>query len=474
MKKIISIALIMCLFGTSVMAQSKTAYLMDGYNYRHELNPAASPYRGYVNLLGHYAIGVNSNLSATQFLYPSADGNELYTFLHPNVSTTDFLNSLNKSNMLNVNADIDVLGFGFYAGRGYVSFDTKLHVGLNANLPKEFFAFLKKGMDSDHTVYDIRNLNVSASAYASAGLGYAYDIFDNLRVGVKAKYLVGIAGLNANIDQMRIDMSSNGWAINTQATMNAYGYGIHPTTGTTDEEGNEVATDYITGITFNEEEIAPAGKGFAFDVGVTYSPIKNLNVSAALTNIGGITWDANAVVNAQSTGEVAFSGLELDMEATGEDAIGELTEDLTDGMMNMIQFVESNKQEKKYQKLDSRFLLAADYAVWKDRINAGLIYTLDNTAYGHFNELTAAANISLLQDIQLSGSYTLFSDYGRSFGLALNFCSLLYISWDHILMNFSPQYIPLDVLSTQVEVGLRIPIGKYKKRELPKLFYFSE
>ena len=96
MKKIISLAIVCCLFATSALAQSKTAYFMDGYNYRHELNPAASPYRGYINLLGHNAIGVNSNLSATQFLYPNADGSALYTIEQPEVSASAFLNKVQE------------------------------------------------------------------------------------------------------------------------------------------------------------------------------------------------------------------------------------------------------------------------------------------------------------------------------------------------------------------------------------------
>ncbi|MBO7182575.1 MAG: hypothetical protein J6V49_00425, partial [Bacteroidales bacterium] len=169
----------------------------------------------------------------------------------------------------------------------------------------------------------------------------------------------------------------------------------------------------------------------------------------------------------------AFSGLTLDLEASGEDAIAQLGEDISNNLINMIQFKQIAQQGAAVQKLDSRLLLAADYKPFRG-LNAGLIYTLENTAYGQFDELTASANISLLKDLQLAGSYTLFSDYGRSFGFALNFCSLIYLSWDHILTHFSPQFVPLDVLSTQFEVGLRLPIGKYKKRDLPKLLYFGK
>ncbi len=477
MKKILSIALILGLFSTSILAQSKTAYFMDGYNYKHEINPALSPYRGYINLLGHYSVGINSNISATQFLYPSETSNELYTFLHPEVDADQFLNSLNDNNILNFNTGIDILGFGFHAGRGYFSFDTKLKVDFGTNLPKEFFAFLKRGMVEDPSIYDIRNFNISAKAYASVGIGYAYDIFDNLRVGVKAKYLVGLAGANANIDQMRIQMSSDTWDINTAATMTAFGYGLEATTGTTDEAGNTVPTDYITGFKFNTSELKPAGSGYAFDFGISYSPIKNLTISAAMTDIGGLTWAQESVTQAKSAGEVHYGGFELDNGAVngeGEDILGNLTEELTEGMMNMIQFKEVSATEGFYQKLDSRLALGAEYSVWKNRISAGMLYTRDFTQFGQYNELLLSANLRLLKALQVSGSYSLVSDYGKSFGAAICLGNMIYLSWDHVLMNLSPQYMPLDVLSTQVELGVRLPLGKHKKKDLPKLLYFGK
>lgn len=474
MKKILSIALILGLFGMSVMAQSKTSYFMDGYNYKHDLNPALSPYRGYFNLMGHYAIGINSNLSATQFLYPSSTSDELYTFLHPEVSANQFLNSLNDNNILSLDTDIDVLGFGFYIGRGFFSFDTKLQVDFCTNLPKEFFSFLKQGMNGSNTVYDIRNFNISSKVYASAGIGYAYDIFDNLRVGVKAKYLVAAAGLDANIDQMQIKMSDQGWAINTQATLTAQGYGLETVYGNDTEDQN--TPDYITGIEFDPEQLKPAGSGFAFDFGINYSPIKNLNISAALTNVGSIKWEQGSVTKAQSAGEVSYGGFELDVnEGVSEESINNLTEELTNGMMNMIQFREVPVSGSgNTQRLDSRFLIGAEYSTWNNGLSAGMLYTCDNTAYGRFNEVLASINLRPFKALQLSGSYTLYSDYGSSFGASLSLLNILYLSWDHILTNFSPQFVPLDVLSTQVEIGLRLPLGKYRKRDLDKLLYFGK
>ncbi len=469
MKRYISVALTVILFATGAWAQSKSAYFMDGYNYRHDLNPAMSPYRGYINLLGHYAVNVNSNLSVPQLFFPSQDG-ELLSFLHPDVAADQFLDGLSDNNILNLNTGIDVLGFGFNSGRSYFSFDTKLNVAVSSNLPKTFFAFLKKGMDSDHTVYDIRNLNVSATAYASAGIGYAYQLLDNLRLGVKGRYLLGLAGASANIDQMLIDMSGSGWNIQTQASLNAYCPAVNFKYGE-DGTGNAI-DDYITGLAFDMESLRPAGHGLAFDLGVEYSPIKNLSLSLAVTNLGGIKWNEDACYQASSTGEVSFSGIELELnkstdetgaEAGGEESTGDMFKQLSDDMLKMIQFRKNEIQESQIQRLDSRFLAGIQYGIFNNRLSAGLLYTLDHTAYGDFNELIASANIGLLKDLQLSGSYTLLSDYGRAFGLALNLGSLLYISWDHILTDFSPQYIPLNTLTTQVEVGLRIPFGKPKK-----------
>ena len=135
MKRYISVALTVILFATGAWAQSKSAYFMDGYNYRHDLNPAMSPYRGYINLLGHYAVNVNSNLSVPQLFFPSQDG-ELLSFLHPDVAADQFLDGLSDNNILNLNTGIDVLGFGFNSGRSYFSFDTKLNVAVSRTCPK--------------------------------------------------------------------------------------------------------------------------------------------------------------------------------------------------------------------------------------------------------------------------------------------------------------------------------------------------
>lgn len=66
----------------------RSAYFLPGYNFRHELNPALAPERGYVAIpaLGGLNIGLNSNIGLSTFLYP-VGGGRLTTFMSPTVGT---------------------------------------------------------------------------------------------------------------------------------------------------------------------------------------------------------------------------------------------------------------------------------------------------------------------------------------------------------------------------------------------------
>lgn len=102
MKRIFCIAAVAISFCTAVSAQHnlRTGYFLDGYAYRHKLNPAFAGDRGYVAIpaAGYLTAGVESNLTLSTLLYPTGNGT-LTTFLNPSVSAEEFLSRIrnNKS-----------------------------------------------------------------------------------------------------------------------------------------------------------------------------------------------------------------------------------------------------------------------------------------------------------------------------------------------------------------------------------------
>ncbi|MDE6527310.1 MAG: hypothetical protein K2L75_08645, partial [Muribaculaceae bacterium] len=81
----------------------RSAYFLDGYSYRHELNPAFMGERNYVSIpmLGNYDISLFSNVGVNTFLYKYNEPDSKYkltTFMSPTVSADEFLGKLNKNN----------------------------------------------------------------------------------------------------------------------------------------------------------------------------------------------------------------------------------------------------------------------------------------------------------------------------------------------------------------------------------------
>ena len=89
MKRIFCIVLAALALGLSATAQHnfRTGYFLDGYAYKHKLNPAFGNDRGYfaIPVAGFATVGVETNLSLSTLLYPTEDGN-FTTFLSQDVS----------------------------------------------------------------------------------------------------------------------------------------------------------------------------------------------------------------------------------------------------------------------------------------------------------------------------------------------------------------------------------------------------
>lgn len=109
----------------SVSAQNalRTGYFLEGYTYRHMLNPAFAPERSYVAFpaLGNINLNLTSNVGLSTFLYPTKNG-ELTTFMSPDVKASKFLGKLKSVNHIDQNLDLMILSFGFRGFGGYNTF----------------------------------------------------------------------------------------------------------------------------------------------------------------------------------------------------------------------------------------------------------------------------------------------------------------------------------------------------------------
>ena len=165
-RKNIALAAFMLVMPLILGAQTlKGSYFLDNSINRHRMNPAFAPRANYVQIpaVGNLPAGAMSNLDIPTFLYPMDGG--LATFLHPSVSVEQFDKALPKYPHLDAEVSANLVNFGFYTKRkSFWTFDVAVNAGLDVDLPRDLFMFLKKGTGTEGETFNIAKVNAYATA----------------------------------------------------------------------------------------------------------------------------------------------------------------------------------------------------------------------------------------------------------------------------------------------------------------------
>lgn len=258
------------------MAQGlNTGYFIDGYTFRHNLNPAYGNDQNYVSIpaLGNIQVRTQGNFGLGDVLFDNPrygidSDKKKTTFMNPYIADGEALKGFaSGNNRINADVDITLLSAGFKAWGGYntISLDARTNVGLS--LPYELFAFAK---NTGNQSYDIGDIHAHAQSFVQLALGHSRQIDDRLRVGAKMKLLFGVARADAEIKDLRADLSGpDKWTMTGQAMANVSMKGF-----TYKEEQKEYKVDgQGTYRRVNDVDVDGAGLGgfgMAFDFGATY------------------------------------------------------------------------------------------------------------------------------------------------------------------------------------------------------------
>ncbi len=462
MKKYIAI-LIIGLFLLPFIGQSqgtKSTYFIEGAPYNHQNNPAFYNDLNYFGIgISNFNIGTKSNIGLKKFIFPydDPDGNKsLTTFLSPSVSADDFLNGLEDNNFFNFNLSENILGFGFRGFGGFNTFDVNIKSNTYLNLPYDLFNFLKNGANSSEgSEYQMGNLRMMSTNYAEVAFGHSRRFIDKLTVGAKIKVLVGLAAIDANLEQMDISMSVEEWSIESNGYLRVAG------------TGPEFVTDSENAIeNFELNSPGPGGFGAAIDLGASYEVIDGLTVSAAILDLGSIAW-SNTISGVTDNEKITFNGFDdivlASSDETTEGGIGEQGDQLQDDLMNMANFYDDGTVSDFSTSLNPTVNLGAEYVIpYVKQISVGLLFSSQTNEFYTNNETRFFANISASKWFDISANYAL-TTLGNSYGWVLNFHPKgvnLFLGSDFMVTDVTPQYIPLNNINSNVFFGLNFAIGK--------------
>lgn len=434
----------------------RTSYFMEGATNRVQLNPALQPTRGYFNVpvVGMFNVSATSNSLGTQDIIDIIDSDDDF------LNNTQLFDQLKADNRLNVSLNTDVLSFGFYKGKGFWTFNVGLRTDVNASIPKSMFEYMRD-MDSEEfqwegQQFDIRNQQLSINAYTEVGLGYSRTITDRLTVGGRLKFLAGVGNMNLDIKQMSIysnipddwsnipsgDIDKYRASIKTDARLESSFKGMELSYSQEPGRGDE-----IEDMEFDNFGIG--GYGGAIDLGATYRLFNNLTLSAAILDLGFISWSKDATIVATANRDQTFNKDNYEEFET-------LTQD-GDILLNYdLMGLKEEESKSRTTSLAPTLVLGGEYAILNNKVAFGVLSTTRFNPNRTDSELTLSANYRPKSWFNTALSYSMIQSLGKSFGLAVKLGPLM-VGTDYMFLGSNSK-------SVNAYLGLSFPLGAKKKK----------
>ena len=463
--KAIIFAAALATYSTNAAAQTlNTAYFTDGYIMRHTMNPAYGGEQSYVSVpaLGNINASVQGNFGVKDVimknpLYGMPGEKRLTTFLNPNISIADAMSGFSSGqNKLIQDLNIAILSAGFKAFGGYNTVEINVKETSGVSLPYELMEFAKNIGNNNYAFDDIK---VGGQAYAEIAFGHSRKINEKLSIGAKAKVLLGIARADMEISGLTADLSSNEkWTLRGQGVANVSMKGFKYLSEKKEynvagrppyEQVNDIDVDGA-GI---------GGLGMAVDLGGVYKINDDWTVSAAVLDLGFISWSNNmeAVNNGTPFEFNGFHDVAVSREDGGE-KLSDKTDKLGDQFTDFVHLKDNGDKGSRTATIGTTINLAGEYTLPVYRkVKFGILSSTRIRGEYSWTEGRLSANYSPLKWIN-GGVSVSVSSFATSMGWTLNIHPKGYnffIGMDRLIGKVSKEGIPLNS-NVNVAMGMAI------------------
>ena len=437
--------------GGAMAQNTNSGYFVDEYTYRHQLNPAFGNENEYVAMpaLGNVNFGLQGNLHLTDIFY-NVNG-QTTTFLNPKVDVNEFMANIEDKNSLGANIRLDILSAGFKAFGGYNTIGINARVNTGTSIPRALFSLAKEGVSNN--TYDISDFNVHADGYVEVALGHSRNITDKLRVGGALKFLVGLANVDAEFEKAQLTLGEDAWTAVTNATIQSNIKGMRFTNTVNSSTGHE----YVNGVELNGFGVG--GFGVAFDLGATYRLNDDWQFSAAVLDLGFVSWSSNVV--ASTNGEQTFT-TDIYTFNINDDAVNSFDnelEKLKNDVSSLYELNNMGNTGSRTRMLGATLNIGAEYTFPFYRpLKFGLLNTTRLLKNFTTTEFRLSANVAPVK-IFSAGINFAAGTYGCGFGWLLNLHPKgfnLFVGMDHTFFKIAKQGIPLNS-NASFNVGINFP-----------------
>lgn len=459
-KKIILVATLMLSVVTATAQSLNSAYFTDGYNFRHTMNPAYGNDQSYVSIpaLGNINVRTQGNFGYDAIIKnnPNPYGNKtMTTFLNPYIDASTALDGFASGNNRVVGSvGITILSAGFKAWDGYNTIEINSKTNFGVSLPYELFEFAK---NTGNKNYDIGDINAGALSYVEIAFGHSRQLTDQWRAGAKLKVLLGVGRADVKMENVKAQLNDvNQWLISAKAQADVSMKGF--TYKQKDKEYKQKPGSYKYVNDLDVDGAGIGGFGLGIDLGATYKLNDDWNLSAALLDLGFISW-SNDMQARNINDQFLFDGFhDAEVSKSSPNSFKNQGQSYSDQMAEFANLQDQGDQGGRTTGIGTTLNVGAEYTLPMYRqLSFGLLSSTRLQGEYSWTEARLSANWEPLN--WLDGGMSLgVGSFGASAGWLINIHPKgfnFFIGMDHILGKQSKEFIPLSSKAS-VNLGMNI------------------
>ena len=472
MQKTILAALVaLCALNASAQ-QVTTLYFLENAPMRHTINPAFQPVsQGFINFspLGWTSLGVgNNSLTMSDIFYVDPTTGKTITPLHPNGNKVAFLNQMRNMTYFNGDMTFSFINMGFrIKENGYLMIGINEKIESGTTLPKSMFNFLLGGGMQDLTgginTIGLSGLGINATAYTEIGAGYSYKLSDQWTIGGKVKLLLGQVYGGMNAKNLNIDANAEQWHLYgdlgmtvagpvNMAYLDQYVDGknarqIYDGFTGNNGAGTKFNPDSLVNMSNWQSFLVPSGYGAAIDFGFAWKPIENLQISAALTDLGFIYWTKSNRYNCtidtvfNGVGQIDYSDpkYHVDHDPNKPFSTDSLMSAVGESLKGLLNGVKMQSAGRGFAKMASaRLNVGIDANFWDNRVGVGIVSATRLYNARLYEEVTFGVAFRPVNWFNIAATYSLmnngkYSNIGAGIG---------FMPYDGVNLTLAMDYIP--------------------------------
>ncbi|MBO4820745.1 MAG: hypothetical protein J5548_04685 [Prevotella sp.] len=451
MKKAKYMALVLCTMvaGTVAAQDLRTGYFSDNFLYRHDINPALDNEENYysIPLVGNFNVNMMGNFGLEELvhknpLYPDRSDKKMTSFMNPYLSNplSGFASGDNK---VNGTLKETIFSMGFKKWGGYNTVELNVRAQADISAPYKLFEFAAY---AENTHYEIGDIDLSAQAFTELSFGHSRKVSDKMKVGAKAKLLLGMGDASVKIDGAVADLSdANQWVMKAKAQSDVSMNGFKYISKTKEYSSKPGTCEHVNDVDLDAG--GPSGFGLAVDAGLVYKLNDDVTLSASLLDLGAIVWTKDfRAENDEQT--FVFDGFhDVTIGGDSPNVLDKQADSYTDQLLDFANLRDKGDKGARVTGIGTTINVGAEYVLPTfQMLKIGLLGSTRINGPHSWSEARLSGNIS--PNDWFDGTLALaVNSYQANLGFLANFHAKkfnFFVGMDCLLGKMSKELIPLN------------------------------